>query len=281
MAVGVANRTAMSDTSAEAAPGWRGGGGGGSSSSSSRGMGAVQAVAAAPDIKVKALQTGAQPPAPDSTVNTRIAKKWAGGEQLAHLLQVAWPSWRHPRVGDALLAVSAGIAVLDPAPPPPPGTSEGCFSLFNRGVATVPLQGQVTLLRVLVADGAVELVLLRPRRGAAGGGRAAVAAPAQQRVRVAALSGVHPVLGSAGSAAAGGAGDGAGLDDDVADPASRWVQLVAMDGGLMRLSACSPADHARLVLGLNAGLLVAMGVISEDAPLATVPLCRALGGVPN
>ncbi|GLC53345.1 hypothetical protein PLESTB_000734300 [Pleodorina starrii] len=260
----------------------------------------------------------------------RAAQPGTGGAQLSLLHQAAWPGLRDPRVVDALSTLEAGIAVLDPAPPPPPsslGTHDsadagsgssaaggsgtlphGCFGLFNRSAApppkapVVPHQApeptgqRMVLLRVQVADGAVELVLLRPRRpsaaaaapplqAAAAGAphpQAAAAAACEQRVRVAALSGLHPPLnGTLSPAAAGGgtAGSG-GLEDDVADPASRWVQLVAMDGGLMRLSACSPADHARLVLGLNAGLLAAVGAIGEETPLAVVPLSRGLGGAP-
>ncbi|GIL83067.1 hypothetical protein Vretimale_8471 [Volvox reticuliferus] len=240
----------------------------------------------------------------------RAAPAGTGGAQLALLHQAAWPGLRDPRVVDALATLEAGIAVLDPAPPPPPsslgmtdlsevssggGSSlpNGCFGLFNRSTPAVPkvpvvlVQEPVgqrpVLLRLHVADGAVELVLLRPRRG--GGTNTSHGGPmgthqpgaGEQRVRVAALSGLQPPLSAVLSPAAAA---GANVFDDMADPSSRWVQLVAMDGGLMRLSACTPADHARLVLGLNAGLMAAMGAIGEETPLSVVPLCRGLGGVP-
>ncbi|GIL53376.1 hypothetical protein Vafri_8993 [Volvox africanus] len=254
----------------------------------------------------------------------RAAPAGTGGAQLALVHQAAWPGLRDPRVVDALATLEAGIAVLDPAPPPPPssmGTVDmsevssgagsgggsslpnGCFGLFNRSapappkVQVVPVQEPVgqrpVLLRVHVADGAVELVLLRPRRGGGAGTSYSGATPGggghggavgthqpgsgEQRVRVAALSGLQPPLSAVLSPAAAAS---ASVFDDMADPSSRWVQLVAMDGGLMRLSACTPADHARLVLGLNAGLMAAMGAIGEETPLSVVPLCRGLGGVP-
>ncbi|GLI67211.1 hypothetical protein VaNZ11_011135 [Volvox africanus] len=275
---------------------------------------------------VSAGRGGGRPPmaAFRPSVSLRAAPAGTGGAQLALVHQAAWPGLRDPRVVDALATLEAGIAVLDPAPPPPPssmGTVDlsevssgggsgggsslpnGCFGLFNRSTPAapkapvMPVQEPVgqrpVLLRVHVADGAVELVLLRPRRGGGagtsnsgatpgGGGHGGVVGTHQpgsgeQRVRVAALSGLQPPLSVVLSP--GGAAN-ASLIDDMADPSSRWVQLVAMDGGLMRLSACTPADHARLVLGLNAGLMAAMGAIGEETPLSVVPLCRGLGGVP-
>ncbi|KAG2491998.1 hypothetical protein HYH03_009728 [Edaphochlamys debaryana] len=155
----------------------------------------------------------------------------------------------------------------------------------SQAPAQPPLSPQPqkpVLLRVHVVGDTVELALLRPK----GPG-----ATLEQRVQVAALSGLRPAplatpRPSAGGDAAAGAGAAAAAaaaqpdpdDADVADPSSRWLQLVAMDGGVMRLSACSPADHARLVLGLNAALLMAAGAASEDAALAALPLRGGLAG---
>ncbi|KAG2442177.1 hypothetical protein HYH02_009665 [Chlamydomonas schloesseri] len=208
----------------------------------------------------------------------------------------------------------------------PTAIPTGCFAIFRRGhhgassavaakavasaAAAAPAGAAAAvaapvLLRVQVGeDGAVQLLIMRARRSAAPGGGAV--SPAEQRVRVAALTcmqpaqpvaplALSPLLGAsissgaglssgaagpaaaaaAATAAAGSAALGGGGVDD-ADPSSRWLQLVCMDGGLLRLSACSPADHARLVLGLNAALALAGGMAGADAPLAEVAL-RGLG----
>ncbi|GFR44156.1 hypothetical protein Agub_g5324 [Astrephomene gubernaculifera] len=182
-------------------------------------------------------------------------------------------------------AVAAAAAAATPPTTPPLPETHG--SMGQRPI----------LLRMRVADGAVELLLIRPRtpgvggaamaaaaaapaagqgRGGSAGSAAAASSPAStpppgpQRIRVAALSGLHPPLTSDSNVTPQQAVNH--HDDDLADPASRWLQLVAMDGGVVRLSACTPADHARLVLGLNAALLVAAGGVGEEAPLAAVPL---------
>lgn len=200
----------------------------------------------------------------------------------------------------------------------------GCFAIFRRGhhgagrssaaaaakalpptvaSAAAPTSAQPVLLRVQVGeDGAVQLAIMRPRRSAAPGAGFGAGTPAEQRVRVAALTGMQPSLPvtpqalspllsasasssaslsstpgtAAGAAAAATAGAAAAAAADDADPASRWLQLVCTDGGLLRLSACSPADHARLVLGLNAAMALVGGVAAADAPLEEVAL-RGLG----
>ncbi|KAG2434660.1 hypothetical protein HXX76_007553 [Chlamydomonas incerta] len=256
------------------------------------------------------------------------------GRVRALLAQAAWPGLQQPMVEDALVTLATGIAVLDPLASAsrvgagterqraagggshsPAAVPTGCFAgIFRRGhhgagsaaakavaaaASAAPASAQPVLLRVQVGeDGAVQLVLMRSRRSAAPAGAAAgvgAGSPAEQRVRVAALTCMqpaHPVaplapspllLGASTSSAAfpsstaAGAGAGAlAASEDDADPASRWLQLVCMDGGLLRLSACSPADHARLVLGLNAAMAFAGGVVAADVPLAEVAL-RGLG----
>ncbi|PNH06658.1 hypothetical protein TSOC_006969 [Tetrabaena socialis] len=172
--------------------------------------------------------------------------------------------------------------------------SVGCLSLFRRqpgGAAAAKMAAAAAaqhasaasgargpvLLRARVHDGAVELLILRPRGG---GGRVSGGGPpaaAEALMHVAALSGLHPPLPASDSV--GGGPAAVTTEDDPADATGRWVQVVCMCGGVMRLSACAPADHARLALGLNAALQLAAGATEEGAPLASVPLRGvALGG---
>ncbi|KXZ54670.1 hypothetical protein GPECTOR_4g736 [Gonium pectorale] len=190
---------------------------------------------------------------------------------------------------------------------PSPGSMpmpHGCFALFHRhgggatakaaaaAAAAAAVTSQCTeaqrpvLLKLSIVDGVVNLRFIRSRRPGAGGN---TPRGNEQHVRVAALCAVHPPLrapNTANSDTGGGASPFAStggmqtaqtiismesaLEDEVLE--DRWLQLVGMDGGLLRLSACSPADHARLVLGVNAALLLAAGATNDEALLVNVPL---------
>lgn len=182
----------------------------------------------------------------------------------------------------------------------------GCMGFFGRrpapekaGRAVLPSVGAsssaMVLLKAQLQDGTVQLVLTQQMQQQCMYGSLPVQAELTAHLELTALSAVHPdVRGTAASASQRSTGQRLGTGAAVggsapgvrasgvgtragAEGVQRWVEVVVQSGdvaSVLRLVTGSPADHARLVLGLNAALALVGGggmVAGEDL-LSGVPI---------
>ncbi len=182
----------------------------------------------------------------------------------------------------------------------------GCMGFFGRRPApekagrsaATPVgtsSSAMVLLKAQLQEGTVQLVLTQQVQQQCMYGSLPVQAELSAHLELTGLSAVHPdVRGAAASTSQRSTGQRPGISAAVggsapgvrargvgtragAEGAQRWVEVVVQSGevaSVLRLIAGSPADHARLVLGLNAALALVGGggmVAGEDL-LSGVPI---------